>query len=328
MKKLIAGVCFLALFAACQPVANENTANANKTPETTVIAPPSEADMIAKEKAAWDAFKRKDADAFKKILAAEYVEVHDSGVTEGAKVLDDMKDVELSDVTFADWKMTTIDKDLVLLTYTTTQKGTYKGQAFPEGPYRNSAAWVNRNGEWLAIYFQETRSSTAPPPPPAKAGASPATSPASSPAKIEATADVIANEKLVWDLFRAKNFDGFQTLLASEFMEIAPTGVYDRVATVKGVSEMDASKLELSDWKAVKFDEDAALVTYTVTMKGPKPEKAYHATIWAKRDGKWLAFHHQLTSASTSMPGASPSPTKNASPSPTKKASPSPTKKP
>jgi hypothetical protein len=92
MKKLIAGVCFLALFAACQPVANENTANANKTPETTVIAPPSEADMIAKEKAAWDAFKRKDADAFKKILAAEYVEVHDSGVTEGAKVLDDMKD--------------------------------------------------------------------------------------------------------------------------------------------------------------------------------------------------------------------------------------------
>ena len=75
MKKLIAGVCFLALFAACQPVANENMANANKTPETKAVAPPSEADMIAKEKAAWDAFKRKDADAFKKALAPEYVEI-------------------------------------------------------------------------------------------------------------------------------------------------------------------------------------------------------------------------------------------------------------
>lgn len=312
MKKLIAGVCFLVLLAACQPVANENMANANKTPETKAVAPPSEADMIAKEKAAWDAFKRKDADGFKKLLAPEYVEVHDSGVAEGSKVVDDMKDVELSDVTFADWKMTTIDKDLVLLTYTTTQKGTYKGQAFPEGPYRNAAAWVNRNGEWLAVYFQETRVSKEmpPPPPPAKAGASPATSPASSPAKIEATDDVIANEKLVWDLFRARNFDGFQTLLAPEFMEIEPTGVYDRVATVKGVSEMDASQFELSDWKAVKIDADAGLVTYTVTMKGPKPQKDYHTSIWAKRDGKWLAYHHQGTSASTDMPSASPSPTK------------------
>jgi hypothetical protein len=325
MKKLIAGVCFLVLFAACQPVANDNMANANQTPETKAVAPPSEADMIAKEKAAWDAFKRKDADAFKKLLAPEYIEIIGNGPMDSAATVSGMSDVTLTDVTFADWKMTTIDKDLLLLTYTTTQKGTYKGEAF-DGTNRHAAAWINRNGEWLAIYFQETRTSTAPPPPHAKAGASPATSPASSPAKIEATADVIANEKLVWDLFRGKNFDGFQTLLAPEFMEIAPTGVYDRVATVKGVSEMDASKLELSDWKAVKFDEDAALVTYTVTMKGPKPEKAYHATIWAKRDGKWLAFHHQLTSAS--MPGASPSPTKNASPAPTKKASPSPTKKP
>src|SRR4026207_2069185 len=102
MKKLIAGVCFLVLFAACQPVANDNMANANKTPETKAVAPPSEADMIAKETAEGDAFKRKDADAFKKMLAPEYVEVHESGVTEGAKVVDDMKDVELADVTFAD----------------------------------------------------------------------------------------------------------------------------------------------------------------------------------------------------------------------------------
>ena len=316
MKKLIAGVCLLVLIAACQPVANDNMANANKTPETKAVAPPSEADMIAKEKAAWDAFKRKDAEAFRKALTPEYIEIHDSGVKDAAGVVADMKDVELSDVTFADWKMTTIDKDLVLLTYTTTQKGTYKGQAFPEGPYRNAAAWANRNGEWMAVYFQETRvSKEMPPPPPAKAGASPTTSAASSPAKIETTDDVVANEKLVWELFRTRNFDAFQTLLAPEFMEIEPTGVYDRVATVKGVSEMDASQFELGDWKAVKIDADAGLVTYTVTMKVPKPQKDYHTSIWAKRDGKWLAYHHQGTPASTDMPSASP----GASPSPTKK---------
>jgi len=82
---------------------------------------------------------------------------------------------------------------------------------------------------------------------------------------------------------------------------------------------MDASQLEQSDWKAVKFGADSALVTYTVIMKGPKPQKEYHATIWAKRDGKWVGFHHQATTAATDMPSASPSPSKNASPSPTKK---------
>ena len=319
MKKLLAGVCFLVLIAACQPVTNENMANANKTPETKAIAPPSEADMIAKEKAAWDAFKRKDADAFKKVLAPDYVEVHQSGINDTATVVNNMKDVELSDVTFADWKMTTIDKDLVLLTYTTTQKGTYKGQAFPEGSYRHAAAWVNRNGEWLAIYFQETAVLKTPPPPPPAPKPTSSASPAASPAKAETSDDVIANEKLVWELFRARNFEAFQTLLAPEFMEIEPTGVYDRAGSVKALSEMDMSQFEQSDWKAVKLGADSALVTYTVTMKGPKPQKDYHATIWAKRDGKWLGFHHQGTPAAADMPGASPSPTKNASPSPTKK---------
>lgn len=309
MKKLIVSLCFLALFAACQPVANENTANANKTPESKTVAPPSEADMIAKEKASWDAFKRKDADAFKKLLAPDYTEITGNGVRDLAATVANMSDVNLTDVTFADWKMTQVDKDLVLLTYTTKQKGTYKGEAFPEGPYRHGAAWINRNGEWLAIYYQETMASTAPPPPPA-AASKPGASPAASPAKVETTDDIVANEKLVWELFRTRNFAAFESLLAPEFTETEDTGFYDKAGSVKGVSEMDASQLEQSDFKSVKLHADAALVTYTVTMKGAKPMKSYHATIWAKRNGKWMGFYHQGTPAPAAGPAASPSPTK------------------
>jgi hypothetical protein len=308
MKKLIAGVCFLVMVAACQPVANENMANANKTPETKAVAPPSEADMIAKEKATWDAFKRKDADAFKKALAPEYVEIVGDGIKDLAATVSGMNDVTFTDLTFADWKMTTIDKDLVLLTYTTAQKGTYKGEPF-EATNRHGAAWINRNGEWLAVYFQDTPVPKTPPPPPPTPKPTSSASPAASPAKVETSDDVIANEKLVWELFRTKNFEAFQTLLAPEFMEIEPTGVYDKAGSVKELSQMDASLFEQGDWKAVKFDDDSALVIYTVTMKGPKPQKYYHATVWAKRDGKWLAFHHQGTPASAA-PAASASPEK------------------
>jgi hypothetical protein len=304
MKKILVLVSLLVLAAACatQPSGNSNlttnTSNTNKGTEPATTAGPSESDIIAKEKAAWDAFKRKDADAFKKSLTPEYVEIHDSGVKDTAATLADMKDTEISDVTFADWKMTKIDKDLVLITYTATVKGTYKGEVFPAGPYRDAAAYVNRNGEWQAAYFHETVVSTAPPPP------SPANKPAASPAAANAKpaetgADPIANEKIVWDLFKTRNFDAFAALLAPEFVETEATGVYDKAGSVKGVQEMDATQFEMTDWKSVKLDNDASLVTYTVTTKGAKPMKDYHATIWANRDGKWLAFYHQGTPAAT-----------------------------
>src|SRR6476659_7784276 len=156
MKKLLVFVCFAVLAAACTPVSNENTANANKGPETKTMAPPTVDDISAKEKAAWDGFKRKDEAAFKKYLLPDYFGVTNNGVSDTAQSLTGMKDTELSDVTFGDWKLTTIDKDAVLLTYTATVKATYKGKPLPDGPYYEASAYVNRNGEWLNIYYQET----------------------------------------------------------------------------------------------------------------------------------------------------------------------------
>ena len=307
MKKLLALVSLLVLAAACAapPPGNTNTtANTNKTPETKSMAGPSESDLIAKEKSAWDAFKKKDPDAFKKTLAPEYIEVIDTGLKDTAAAVATMNDITIEDVTFSDWKMTPIDKDAALLTYKATVKGKFKGEDVPPGPYFEASAYVNRNGEWLAIYYQETQNKKmegTPPPPSPKPSSSPASSPAKPP---ETGADPIANEKIVWDLFRAKNWDGFASLLVPEFMEVEAEGVFDKTASVKALGEMpmDMGKFELSDWKALPFDDDAKLVTYTVTTKGPKPMKEYHATIWVKRDGKWLGLYHQGTPEASAEP--------------------------
>jgi hypothetical protein len=307
MKKLFVLVSLLVLGAACatQPAGNSNTtANTNNGGEMKSTAAPSEADLIAKEKSGWDAFKRKDIDGFKKLLAPEYVEVVDAGVKDTAAAVASMKDIDITDVTFSDWKMIPIDKDAALLTYKVNVKGKFKGEDVPPGPYYEASAYVNRNGEWVAIYYQETASKKMEPMPPSPAKRE-SSSPAAAPAKAPETgADPIANEKIVWDLFRAKNWDGFASLLAPEFMEVEAEGVYDKAGSVKGVQgmPMDMSQFEQSDWKALPFDDDAKLVTYTVTMKGPKPEKDYHATIWVKRDGKWLGLYHQGTPAAAAAP--------------------------
>ena len=327
MKKIFLLVSLLALAAACttEPSGNKDTsANANKGSEMKSTAGPTEADLSAKEKAGWEAVKAKNWDAFGKLLATDYVEAMDDGVHDRAATLAAIKDLEISDYTLSDWKMLPIDKDAAIITYTANNvKGTYKGEAFPTGPYHEAAAYVNRNGEWVAIYYQETLSRPPMPMASPTPGQSPkaATSPAAKPA--ETTSDVVANEKAVWQALQSKNYDAFASYLASDSMEIEADGVYDKAGSVKGVQGFDASKATLSDWKTAKLDDDASLVTYTVTLPGMKPDmkpmKEYHSTIWANRGGKWQALFHMGTPAASGMPAAGSSPAPGASKSPMKK---------
>ena len=311
MKKTLAFVSLLLWAAACAtpPPGNNNTTanvnNANKSAETRSSAAPSEADIQAKETAAWEAVKQKDWDSFTKLMADDYIEVADDGVHDKAASVQLVKDFDLSDYTLSDWKMTPIDPNTVLITYTANVTGKFKGEPVPAGPWRESSAYVNRNGQWLAIFYQETRSqppmASPTPAKPAEKSASPAGTPG------ETGPDAAANEKLVWDALKSKNYDAFSSYLASDSIEVEPDGVYDHAGSVKGVQTIDFSKAELSDWKTVKLSDNASVVTYTVNIPDFKPPKGFHATIWANRNGKWVAFFHQGTPAgSASAAGASP----------------------
>src|SRR5437879_13657706 len=111
MKKILALVSFLIVAAAActmKPEANkEPAANANNAAKTN--APPSEADMTAREKAAWETLKKKDLDAFGNMLSTDYIEVADDGVYDKAGIIADLKDLNLTDATFSDWKMLPIN---------------------------------------------------------------------------------------------------------------------------------------------------------------------------------------------------------------------------
>jgi hypothetical protein len=292
MKKILAFVSFLIVAAACtnQPSTNTNMGS-NANTATSKSAAPSETDMIVKEKAVWDTLKKKDYAAFGDLLASDYSEVTSEGVFDKAGIVADVKDFNLTDATLSDWKMIPIDNDAVILTYQTTLKATYKGEEVPPGPYRSAAAWVNRDGKWQGFYYQQTLIKTMPPPSPS-ASNTPAASPAATTATTATTGpDPIANEKIVWDAFRSRNHDAFAALLDPAFVELEGNAVYDKAAAVAG-ADFDASQLELSEWKAAKLDNDAALDTYLITSKDPKMDAERHTTIWANRNGKWLALLH------------------------------------
>lgn len=312
MPILLSVSVFVLLIGCTAPPTNQLAVDTNKnTNNTDSAAVLTESAAIAQEKAIWDTIKNKNYDAFAAQLANDQIEVSPDGIFDRAGTIASIKDFEPSELTFSDWKFLPIDKDAIVLTYSVAVKGKYKGQELKPESVRASSAWVNRDGKWMAIYHQTTPVSTASPPPSPSPSAygSPATSPspASSPIPITTTDDVIANERSIWDALKTKNYDGFAAALANESIEVEPNGVWDKAGTMRLIRGFDFSRAELSDFKAVPFDRDAALVVYKVKLPGPEPGE-YHSTIWANRDGKWMAVFHQGSPISAAAPASPATP--------------------
>src|SRR5207237_7900949 len=140
---------------------------------------------------------------------------------------------------------------------------------------RGSTAWMSRNGNCLAIYHPDCEGQAATSPGMNKP-AKPISSPAATSSPPSTGADPIANEKIIWDALKNRNFGAFASLLASDSIEVEPGGVYDKSGSVKGVSEMDLSKAALSDWQSLKIDEDTDLVTYMVNEGSIDPSGEHH----------------------------------------------------
>lgn len=299
MKKIFLFVSPLVLAVACSaPPANHEAApaaNAN-TGSAPAAAAMTEAGAIANEKAIWDTIKNKDYAAFGNMLAEDQLEVTGEGVLDKAGSITAVKQFEPAEVGFSDWKFLPIDKDAFVVVYTVDVKGKYNGEEFAPKKSRASTAWVMRGDKWQAVYHQECTIKPAPAPAgaPPKTAARAAASPAGTPTTATTTGpDPVANEKIVWDFFKTKNYDGFGALLASDFLQVEPDGVYEKSESLKLITGFDASKAELSDWKTVKLDEDAALDTYVFKMPGMPGNGERLSSIWARRDGKWVAVFHQ-----------------------------------
>ncbi|HLL70797.1 MAG TPA: nuclear transport factor 2 family protein [Pyrinomonadaceae bacterium] len=121
-----------------------------------------------------------------------------------------------------------------------------------------------------------------------------------SPAGGGAIAEAItAKEKQLWDALKNRDHDAFGKMLADDMIYISSDVVGDKAGTISGVKNFAPTEINLSDWKTVVLDEDAAVVTYTVDAKGtsggePLPPGALRAsTAWMKRGTEWVAVFHQ-----------------------------------
>ena len=122
------------------------------------IAVPSNEEMMTKEKAAWQAFKDKDADGFKRVVDGDMIGVYEDGIADMAKEMSDMRKWDMKSFTLSDYKTHSDEKDVVVATYTVTIQGTFDGQD-ASGTYNAGSVRKLEDGKWLAIFHTNVKQS-------------------------------------------------------------------------------------------------------------------------------------------------------------------------
>jgi hypothetical protein len=124
------------------------------------IAAPDKAAMEAKEKAAWQAFKDKKADDFKKLVDKDFRGVYAEGIDNLQKTLDDMQKWDMKSFIISDLDSFSDEPDVMVTTYTVKIEGTYDGKDH-SGTFNSGSVWKTEKGMWMAIFHTNAKQEAA-----------------------------------------------------------------------------------------------------------------------------------------------------------------------
>ncbi len=120
---------------------------------TTLVASaaPDEASLKAKETAAWQAFKDKKGDDFKKVVGANMVGVYADGIQDLQQEITSMQQWDMKSFAISGYKVTAAGADTAVTTYIVKIEGTIGGKD-GSGTYNAGSVWKKEGGEWKTIF--------------------------------------------------------------------------------------------------------------------------------------------------------------------------------
>lgn len=115
------------------------------------FAGPDKAAIMANEKAAWQAYKDKKVDDFKKVVDKDIKCVYPDGISDMAKEVSDMSKWDIKSFEFSDFTMFSDETDVAVTTYTVKLDATYDGKDM-SGTYNAGSVWKQEGKDWLGIF--------------------------------------------------------------------------------------------------------------------------------------------------------------------------------
>ena len=117
---------------------------------------PSESAITDLEKSAWEAYKNKQADAFKALMSKDYCGVYSEGVKNLDSELADMAKTDLRDYSFADVKVAFPHPKIAVMTYKATVQASADGKDM-SGTYNSGSVWIQHGGKWVGAFHTESK---------------------------------------------------------------------------------------------------------------------------------------------------------------------------
>ena len=108
------------------------------------------------EKSAWEAYKNKQADAFKALMSKEYCGVYAEGVKTLDAELANMAKSDLRDYSFSDSKVAFPHPKTAVMTYTAKVQASADGKDV-SGTYNCGSVWVQQGGKWVGAFHTEAK---------------------------------------------------------------------------------------------------------------------------------------------------------------------------
>jgi hypothetical protein len=120
------------------------------------FAAPDKDAMMAKEKAAWQAFKDKNTADFKKVVDKDFRGVYAEGISDMEKELSDMQKWDMKSFAISDYTAFSDEKDVIVTSYKVKVEGTYDGKD-ASGTYNAGSVWKMEKGAWMAIFHTNVK---------------------------------------------------------------------------------------------------------------------------------------------------------------------------
>jgi hypothetical protein len=124
------------------------------------IAAPDKDAIKAKETAAWQAWKDKKADEFKKLVDNDVRGVYAEGVSNMQKHLDDMQKWDMKSFTISDYESYSDEPDVIVTTYVVKIEGTFEGKD-ASGTFNSGSVWKKEKNAWMVIFHTNAKQEAA-----------------------------------------------------------------------------------------------------------------------------------------------------------------------
>jgi hypothetical protein len=122
----------------------------------SIAATPDKDAIMAKEKEAWQAFKDKKTDDFKKLIDEGFRGVYAGAIVNLTEELADMQKWDMKSFALSDFTSYSDEPDVIVTTYKVTVQGTVGGKD-ASGTYNCGTVWKAEKGVWLALFHTNVK---------------------------------------------------------------------------------------------------------------------------------------------------------------------------